>query len=577
MSIRRKMVLATVVAFLLPLIAWLVFVFQTMNERIYSVRFSSARRSLEHIGTSLTRTLDDCAIYANQISGNKDVLNLVQRANTDGEIVETYNLKLKPLIDSILVQNAAIHTIHIVHENPSIFNTYDLLYRVEDIDAYIREIYKGMPRAQENNVQYYENAPVLAFFDVNRQEHGVWYVYSVIRSPSFYRAYGIVEAVIDREALYSQLDAFRRGEGETLSLIRDGRVIYGDAVPAETGDGRLVSDDVERRGNTYFITLALPEMEADLVYTVAGNSLKLTGTEWRLIAVLTAVSILCMLLLTRMVHTILRRLTKLSDRMDEAARGDRIDVRDGDEIDRLNEHFGHMLSRLAYVSETEKKLMFNELTNNLQPHFMCNAMDMLQLQAEGKGQEEIAKSVRQISQYFRYSMLREREGVTLMSEIDDARNYMELINAMRKNPVRFTVSLDDWTERNADRMTVPKMLLQPLTDNAVRHGIRAEAMGVVSIDARYTDGALHLRVSDNGSGMTEQEEAYLRNLITSGAKEAEAGRHVGIANVIMRLEILYQNRYRLDFETGKTGTVFELILQPLLLGEAAGSTSKEKE
>ena len=52
---------------------------------------------------------------------------------------------------------------------------------------------------------------------------------------------------------------------------------------------------------------------------------------------------------------------------------------------------------------------------------------------------------------------------------------------------------------------------------------------------------------------------------------------MGIANVIMRLEILYQNRYRLDFETGKTGTVFELILQPLLLGEAAGSTSKEKE
>ena len=97
-------------------------------------------------------------------------------------------------------------------------------------------------------------------------------------------------------------------------------------------------------------------------------------------------------------------------------------------------------------------------------------MDMLRLQAQHYQQDQLAESILQINQYFRYSMLDSGGSASLGDEIDNAVNYMRLVNVMREDKILLNVALDAWAEQHASTAMLPKMLLQPLLENAVRHG-----------------------------------------------------------------------------------------------------------
>ena len=164
MSIQRKLTLFTMAAFLLPLCAWMLFAFNIMNERLCDARIASAQNTLEHIGAQMQGVMESCSIYASQLGSNRDALRLVSSHNTDSDIVETYNLKLVPLLNTIKAQNTAIRSVHLIHDNDFLFNLYDLFYRVADLNAYIEEMYRDNS-GRQMNVRYYREAPVYAFFE----------------------------------------------------------------------------------------------------------------------------------------------------------------------------------------------------------------------------------------------------------------------------------------------------------------------------------------------------------------------------------------------------------------------------
>lgn len=573
LSIQRKLTIFTMTAFLLPLAVWMVFAFSIMNERLYDTRMTAARNTLDHIGGDISRIMESCKLSADQFSSDRTILNLVWGRNEDRDVVGVYLQKISPLITSIKLQNPAVKTIHIVHENETIFNLYDIFYRVDDIDEYISEISSNLTRAQQQIIRYYSTTPDYNFFAdahdaesaANSSQDGCWYVRGIMNIYNMYLPCGVVEIVVDNDALYAGMDRFERSNGDRLwMMLNDGTMIHGDEMPENAGERRnLENMNGWRDAATIALTYALPDMQAQLIYAMPINSFSMTGAELQVLMLLMVFSLIIMLLLTRLVsRALFRHLTKLSDQMDaighldpQTAKG----ILGGDEIDRLNEHFRQMLDRIERANEIEKQLIFNDLTNDLKPHLICNAMDMLNLQAERAKQPQIACSVRQISQYFRYSMLRDKNGVTLLSEVDDARNYLELINAMRESKVYMDVQLDEWSERNAGKLIVPKMILQPLVDNALRHGIRASNAGLIRIRLRYLDGNLEVKVEDNGDGMSRETEEMLRSAIDGNPKWESGRRHVGIANVIMRMNIFFPGQYTLDFVTSPDeGSIFTL-------------------
>lgn len=566
LSIRHRLILCTMAAFLLPLGIWLAFTLNQMSNRLYESRLSAAQNSLNQMSLYMTGVINDCRTSIGQLCANADVIRLVRGANTDAGIIDAYNRNVRQLFESLRMQNPAIAQLYVVHDNPTLFDIHNMFVRVDDLDAYSGQlnerggIYNALNEAQYSSG---ESGGALLGNAANAQ---YWFMRGLVQSGLPYQNCGIVELVLYDSVLYAALEEFKASGDETVSLmLQTGEVIWGAPIPIP--DSALSASGVwSGAAGATLVSLPIADMNATLVYTIGQSATAPGRHEIGILILLLVCSTLCMLVLTRFIgEAVFSRLAQLSRRMDSISAGfgePMLPRANRDEIDRVNEHFDQMLKRIEEGNAAEQQLLFDELSNDLQPHFICNAMDMLRIQAENAHQGEIAHSIRLISQYFRYSLMQERKGVTLLSELDDVRNYVDLVNSMREESIGLEVDLDEWSERNAAELILPKMVIQPLVDNAVRHGLKSAKAGLILIRVRREGVDLVLEVEDNGCGMSPEQQNLLYAAMRGEAEWVDERRHVGITNVMMRMDLFYEGQYTLDFVTSAhSGTIFTLTLK----------------
>lgn len=568
LSIRHRLILCTMAAFLLPLGIWLAFTFNQMSNRLYESRLSAAQNSLNQISLYMTGVINDCRTSISQLCANADVIRLVRGANTDAGIIDAYNRNVRQLFESLRMQNPAIAQLYVVHDNPTLFDIHNMFVHVDDISSYIDRLTKR--NSTLNEVQYASgDAAFVPLQEPAGTRH--WFMRGLVHSGLPYQNYSIVELILHDSVLYAALEEFQASGDETVSLVLStGEVIWGAPLqssgPALSVEALLGGGVWRDASGATLVSLPIADMNATLVYTIGQSATAPGRHEIGILILLLVCSTLCMLVLTRFIgEAVFSRLAQLSRRMDSISAGfgePMLPRANRDEIDRVNEHFDQMLKRIEEGNAAEQQLLFDELSNDLQPHFICNAMDMLRIQAENAHQGEIAHSIRLISQYFRYSLMQERKGVTLLSELDDVRNYVDLVNSMREESIGLEVDLDEWSERNAAELILPKMVIQPLVDNAVRHGLKSAKAGLILIRVRREGVDLVLEVEDNGCGMSPEQQNLLYAAMRGEAEWVDERRHVGITNVMMRMDLFYEGQYTLDFVTSAhSGTIFTLTLK----------------
>lgn len=181
------------------------------------------------------------------------------------------------------------------------------------------------------------------------------------------------------------------------------------------------------------------------------------------------------------------------------------------------------------------------LRMQLNPHFFFNSLNtatVLVRDGDAAAAEEVMEL---LGELMRETLRgRRRRTATLSEEIDFVRRYLAI--EQRRFSDRLAIEIDLPAEL-ADAQ-VPAFLLQPLAENAVRHGIaRRPGAGRIGITARRDDGRLVLRVEDDGPGPeTEPETEPAQRSATRGGTGPEAGEAVGLANTRARLEVLYGDR-----------------------------------
>jgi two-component system sensor histidine kinase YesM len=209
-----------------------------------------------------------------------------------------------------------------------------------------------------------------------------------------------------------------------------------------------------------------------------------------------------------------------------------------------------MIMRLHAAFERERELLYAQLTNQLKPHFICNAMDMLRIKAEKAGQIPIAAAATQISKFFRYSMVPARITVALRDELNDTVNYIQLVNHLRETPIEYSLTMDAWVEQHLADVQVPKLILQPIVENAVRHGLVKRAVGYISIDLKRADDNLVIQVEDNGIGMDERQLAEAQHQLLEGNSNDNGNVHgLGLANVKKRLDFQFPGRSTISVQS----------------------------
>ena len=214
-------------------------------------------------------------------------------------------------------------------------------------------------------------------------------------------------------------------------------------------------------------------------------------------------------------------------------------------IGRLDDQMGEIRRRQESLRRTELAL----LQAQINPHFLYNTMDTIIWLIEADKQQEAVEMVSNLSSFFRHSLSRGEDVITLAEEERHVRSYLQIQHARYKDIMEYTVDIDPGLH---DAM-LPKLTLQPLVENALYHGIKLKrAKGTIRITATLADGCVLLRVEDNGVGITPQRLAQLRD-----AMERQERVGFGLSAVNQRLRLQFGPEYglRLDSEEGQGTTV----------------------
>lgn len=191
----------------------------------------------------------------------------------------------------------------------------------------------------------------------------------------------------------------------------------------------------------------------------------------------------------------------------------------------------------------KSKLLF--LQAQIRPHFLFNALNTISAICGRENAIEAKGLVLNLSRFLRRILKRADETVTLREEMEYIDAYLEIEKARFRD--KLTINKQFEIGENCWNMKIPILVLQPLVENAVKHGIsRKESEGSVTIRLSEDGDALRVEISDDGTGMTEDT---LKKLLEQGASFGE-GAGIGLKNIQERLIGLYGRDNGLHFDTG---------------------------
>lgn len=207
------------------------------------------------------------------------------------------------------------------------------------------------------------------------------------------------------------------------------------------------------------------------------------------------------------------------------------------------------------------------LQRQINPHFIYNTLETIRGQALKCNEREIAKMIELLARVFRYNISTNDQFVTLEDELQHIDNYIAIQNYRFGGKIVLKKKIDEDSKELAS-YAIPFLVLQPLVENAVYHGIETKmGIGTITIKVVVTEFHLFIRVSDDGVGM-DPEELQILNQKIRAAEQGEMQyqkreRHTGIAlvNVHQRVQLFYGQDYGLRILSKKgVGTTVELTL-----------------
>ncbi len=264
---------------------------------------------------------------------------------------------------------------------------------------------------------------------------------------------------------------------------------------------------------------------------------------------------------------IVRPLNKLSLVMDEVEKDNfnvQVQLNRIDELGRVGDSFNRMMNKInTLISDiykkdiNEKDAQLRALRAQINPHFLYNTLDAINWMAQFGKTKDVSKMTISLSRLLKSSIQNKKEFINLKDEIKYIEDYMAIQKIRFQGKIQYSIQLDPDTEN----CLVPKLILQPLVENAMVHGLEKKVeKGYLFINASVVNNQLHIQVLDNGAGM---DKDVLNTLLTGEyvPTKDNGGTGNGIANVRNRIKLLYGKDYGLKIESNvNVGTFVELIL-----------------
>ncbi len=407
-----------------------------------------------------------------------------------------------------------------------------------------------------------------------------------IRNPGEIVGYLSVE--VDEEKLGYLLEMDEALEAETLIVRDDGVILYcSEGLKGYLGEReRFFPQSRERLEETYLLAehtqrstgiTVLMATEKSRVYANATRTLQILGLEG-----------LGLLLLTLLVIVVFSKdlakpLLALQEEMRETTLENLQDQGNAHlfyqyrEIAYVYRQFHKMRERLNVMIQKEmaiQKLYLEERMNYLQaqinPHFMCNTLNVIGIMGSENGVPEVYDACLQLSSILQYSIGDKGEGsCTIHDEMENIRDYLELMRLRYEYKLQYSI----FCEEGMEKFSIPRLVLEPFVENIFVHAYGPQNRIVqVNVTGYIQRERWYLVIEDNGQGMEEEKLAKLKQHMDECCRQLLMGKRVnkeygiGIENTMMRLCLYYNGAFTYGLENRADGG-FRITLSAYVKGK----------
>jgi two-component system sensor histidine kinase YesM len=528
------------------------------------------------------------------VTSNCDVINRLVQNISYSKLVQDYLnetepsekfLQFKQLQDYILnlaAMKDGIIDIALFSNNGTSFNVNG---EIESVHRYTEEI----PKKQ---LYYYTEMKTIT---INNQKRNCFIVgariYSTVNFDNINRELGTLLILIDVNSLagYKKEDGFQEEPGFYM-LDRDNQVFFSNDSNIAAGSRELSVDfsgnanNAEFRGRKYNVQIGdIPDIGGKVVFMVPKSELLrgIADIRQQELGVFFIALILLAIPFAFVINNILQPLKKFMQFMNEIKAGKikslkrRITLNGYAEINIMANDFNGMLDEVDDLThrlvETNTRLYEAELAkrqseleylkSQINPHFLYNTLESIKGIAADEGSKDIFTMTKSLGQIFRYS-IKGADIVTLEVELNMIKSYLYI------QKIRFRNRLDvsyDFPERTL-QCKIPKMILQPIAENAIYHGIEPKVgTGHLRMEGGIQAGRLVICISDDGVGIERDKLEKIRAELRrgQGKREMEPGirSSIGLINANNRIKLSYGEDFGITVESEYgNGTKVTIIL-----------------
>lgn len=217
-----------------------------------------------------------------------------------------------------------------------------------------------------------------------------------------------------------------------------------------------------------------------------------------------------------------------------------------------------MMERELLMKNHLKEAQLKYLQSQINPHFLFNSLNAGAQLAMLEDAEKTCIFVEKMADFFRYNVKKGLEDASLEEELAAVENYIYILNVRFAGEIHFTRQADE----SIMDCRVPSMILQPLVENAVNHGIRnIDWEGRIHLEIVGKEGRIFIRIRDNGKGMSPERIQEVLSGHAGDGEEQSDSTGVGMNNVLSRLELYYNEKNLVEIHSEGENKGTEVILK----------------
>lgn len=351
---------------------------------------------------------------------------------------------------------------------------------------------------------------------------------------------------------------------------------YGIKITDAAGKMIYEYDSFDEKNRKYIVTAEeLAKLDED-DYTVLGTVMNSTGWKmWMyqpvniMISKITPVNLITITgIVTCMIAAFfcirfnavfvtgrIKKLQQITDSVEQGNFAVEITNNNDDEIGLLVDSFSKMIARLNYlINEVyqskikEKEYEMTALQAQINPHFLYNTLSMINWKAIAAEQPDISRITLALSAFYRTSLNKGKNETDIKGEMENIRSYLDIQLMLHDDGFDLVMDVDEETLQ----YKIPNLILQPLVENAIEHGIdvMTDGRGLLTVRCKNGGDVIKLSVEDNGVGMTEKQA---ESILTGESKG------YGVRNVNERIKLYYGAEYGIKV-TGAPGAGTNVLI-----------------